>query len=152
MSQAEHGRATLKTVIAAAAMAPWLALGTSAIAQETDLAAILKAVIASNIAAVNDEDVDATLATIHRASPEFAATAEALAAHYDGLDTSAELVSFSFMGHDDEFAVARVKIKTSEDGDTGFADNTVDMIVLFNQEDGVWKIWSDMPLGVELAS
>lgn len=152
MSQADKARTTLKSQLAGAALAQLMLISASAAAQGDELATAIEAVVTSNIAAINAEDADATMATIHGESPEFDSTASALDDHFADLDPSAELVSFAFMGHDDEFAVARVKIKTSEKSDTAFHDNIVDMIVLFAQEDGNWKIWSDLPLGVELDS
>jgi hypothetical protein len=46
--------------------------------------------------------------------------------------------------------VARVKLKTVATDDAAFQNNIVDSIMLFHQEDGVWKAWSDHILGVEL--
>ena len=54
------------------------------------------------------------------------------------------------MGHDDEFAVARIKAKTTGKPGSGFADNTVDAIVLFHQENGQWKLWSEDILGIDV--
>jgi hypothetical protein len=66
------------------------------------------------------------------------------------LDAQTELVGFQYIGHDDEFAVARVKLKTVEQSGEPFSANVLDTITVFHQEDGVWKYWSDHLLGVEL--
>ena len=52
--------------------------------------------------------------------------------------------------HDDEFAVARVKAKTIGKAETGFTNNIVDAIMIFHQENGQWKLWSEEILGIEM--
>ena len=66
------------------------------------------------------------------------------------LDARTELVGFHYIGHDDEFAVARVKLQTVDQSGEPFSANVIDTITIFHQEDGVWKYWSDHILGVEL--
>jgi len=64
-------------------------------------------------------------------------------------NTKTELVSLTYIGHDDEFAVARVKSKTTGKAESGFVNNIVDAIVIFHQEGGKWKMWSEDILGVQ---
>jgi hypothetical protein len=59
----------------------------------------------------------------------------------------AEQVSFQYVGHDDEFAVARVKVKVTAPGTVGFQDNVVDTLTIFHQEGGRWKLWDVYVLG-----
>ena len=87
---------------------------------------------------------------IHSKSPEYDATQGALSGLFEALDTRTELVGFQYIGHDDEFAVARVKLKTVDQSGEAFAANVIDTITVFHQENGVWKYWSDHILGVEL--
>jgi hypothetical protein len=68
------------------------------------------------------------------------------------LHVKAELVDFRYMGHDDEFVVARVKTRLVAPPGSGFEDNVVDSLVAFHQEGGVWKVWSDEVLGVEFVA
>ena len=125
--------------------------GGPAIAGDDEgLASALRQVVEQNLAAYNQEDVAGAMNSIHSKSPEYGPTQEALPAQFADLDARVELVDFRYIGHDDEFAVARVKLKTTEQPDDFFAANIVDTITVFHQEDGVWKYWSDHILGVEL--
>jgi hypothetical protein len=124
---------------------------TTARADDHALAAALRGAVESNIAGYESKDVDATLKTIHSKSPAYDTTKEALARQAD-LDVDFELVDFRYIGHDDEFALARVKIRTTPAaGESDVAGNTVDAILIFHQENGVWKIWGEQLLGAELA-
>jgi len=125
---------------------------TSASAAHADdaLASALEKVSKDQIAAFNREDAAATLAYAHTKSPTYAAAQEALAATFSDLDAKAEQVSFRFIGHDDEFALARVRVKVTAPGTEGFYGNVVDTITLFHQEGGSWKVWDSYLVAEEL--
>jgi hypothetical protein len=65
-------------------------------------------------------------------------------------DLKAEQVSFQYIGHDDEFAYARVKVKVTSPGTEGFLDNEMDTVTIFHQENGAWKVWDAYLVGGEL--
>ena len=115
------------------------------------LAAGLREVMEHNLAAYNRGDVDGTMRTIDTRSPDYASTQTAVAQQVKDLGAKAQLVDFAYMGHDDEFAVTRAKVKTTGKPGTGFTDNTVDALLVFHQEDGVWKLWSEQVLAVQVA-
>jgi hypothetical protein len=114
------------------------------------LAAALRGVVENNLAAFNREDVTATLQTIDTKSPEYTSMQQALPDEFAALDARTELVEFRYIGHDDEFAVARVKYKTVDPSDKNFTANILDTITLFHQEDGTWKYWGNYVLGVDI--
>ena len=122
----------------------------AATAAEGSLEATLRAVMEKQTAAYDNEDKAATLRYIHTKSPEYGSMEQALPGQFKAMDVRAEVVDFRYIGHDDEFAVARVKVKTAAESGTEFADNIVDSLVVFHQEDGEWKFWSDEILGVVL--
>lgn len=126
---------------------------TAARADQHDagLEATLRGVLEKNIDAYERKDAEATAKTVHTKSPAYEASKEA-AGELKDLDVDAEIVAFKYMGHDDEFAVARAKTKTSKKaGETeDFTDNTVDVIILFHMEDGVWKLWSEQVLDIDV--
>ena len=68
---------------------------------------------------------------------------------FKGPEVDVQLAGFTYIGHDDEFAVARVKLKSTGKPDSGFVDNTVDSIMIFHYQDGAWKIWTEKVLGVD---
>lgn len=103
-----------------------------------------------NLAAYNAKDTSKTLASVHTKSPAYDAMRDALPNQFGTLDTRTELKSFQYIGHDDEFAVARVKLKTVGRSGQPLAANVMDTITVFHQEDGEWKYWSNHILGVDL--
>jgi len=128
-----------------------LAVTSSPAARADDaLASALEKVSKDQIAAFNREDAAATMAYAHTKSPTYAAAQEALGATFSDLDARAEQISFRYIGHDDEFALARVRVKVTAPGTEGFYDNVVDTIALFHQEGGSWKVWDSYLVAEEL--
>src|SRR5262245_15664494 len=103
------------------------------------------------IAAFNHKDVGATMGYAHTKSPSYDEAKTELTSAFSGLDPKAEQVSFQYIGHDDEFALARVKVKVTATGAEGFQDNVVDTITIFHQEGGKWKVWDAYLVGGQLA-
>ncbi len=127
-----------------------LALGLAAPASaDAQLAAALRQLAQEHVDAYDREDEDGTLRTIHSNSPQFDTTRELLAQQFPNQDVTVTLVEFRYIGHDDEFAYARVKKKVVAESDD-FADNVVDALFLFHHENGTWKLWSSHIIGVEL--
>src|SRR5262245_4676182 len=120
---------------------------TSAAKGSDPLGDELRAVAAGNITAYDRKDLGGTMGYIHTQSPDYAPTKAALEEQFKTLDVKSELVDFDYVGHDDEFAVARVKSKTIGKK-VDFTNNTVDAIVVFHMENGTWKLWSQQVLGV----
>lgn len=118
-------------------------------AADEALADALEQLSKDQIAAFNREDVAATMAYAHTKSPAYASTQAELGSQFSSLDARAEQVSFQYVGHDDEFAVARVKVKVTAPGAQGFGANIVDTMTFFHQEGGRWKLWDAYVLGSE---
>lgn len=117
---------------------------------DTGLAALLRQVVENNLAAYNRKDASATMQSIHTKSPEYSSMQQVMQSLFNDMDAQTELVSFRYIGHDDEFAVARVKMKTVDESGNPFTANILDTITIFHMEDGIWKYWSDYVLGVEI--
>ena len=103
----------MKTSCFALAAALLGLLSAPAARADQALASALEKVSKEQIAAFNREDAAATLSYAHTKSPTYDPAREALAAQFGELDAKAEQVSFQYIGHDDEFAVARVKVKVT---------------------------------------
>jgi hypothetical protein len=116
---------------------------------DDELARALEKVSKDQIAAFNREDVAATLGYSHTKSPSYDEAKTELGSQFAELDVKAEQVSFQYIGHDDEFALARVKVKVTADAE-GFQDNVTDTFTIFHQEGGTWKIWDAYLLGGQL--
>src|SRR5262245_35859852 len=111
------------------------------------LASGLEKVSKDQIAAFNKKDVAAVMAFSHTKSPSYEETRSALTTLFGEVDPKAEQVSFQYIGHDDEFGLARVKVKVTAPAAEGFYDNLVDTIVMFHQEGGKWKIYDAYLVG-----
>jgi hypothetical protein len=135
-------------VIALAALLFAAAPGTAARADDA-LASALEKVSKDQIAAFNREDAAATLAHSYTKSPAYDTAKEGLPGLFADADARAEQVSFRYIGHDDEFAVARAKVKVTAANAPGFENNTVDVLMIFHQEGGAWKVWDSYLLGSE---
>lgn len=108
----------------------------------------LRQVVEANLAGYNSENPSQTLATVHTKSPAYASMQDALPRQFGALETRAELEGFSYIGHDDEFAVARVQYRTVGGKTRPFMNNLMDTITVFHQEAGTWKYWDNYVLGV----
>ena len=141
-----NARTWIPSVVALAVLCSCSTMTTAA--KGTDpLGDELRAAAGGNITAYDRKDLGGTMSYVHTKSPDYATTKAALEEQFKALDVKSELVDFHYIGHDDEFAVARVKSKTM--GKTvDFTNNTVDAIVIFHMEDGTWKLWSQQVLGV----
>ena len=103
----------------------------------------LQNVVKANCAANQKEDLAAAVATIHPKSPSFAATEQVTKQLFEALDLDYTMTGFQFIGRDETYAVARVKIKTSKrGGKANFQENTADCMITFRQDGPEWKVWS----------
>jgi len=114
------------------------------------LASALAQVSKGQIEAFNRGDVAATMAYAHTKSPTYDAARETITEYFKNQKLEAEQVSFQYIGHDDEFALARVKVKVRSPGTEGFQPIVTDTVTLFHQEGGSWKIWDAYLLGGQI--
>lgn len=145
----------LRDWTAGAAVAALLLSGPVAAFAEADddgLADALRASVAGQVAAYDKKDVAAAMSFVDTKSPDYDSTKAAITEQFEGPAVSVQIADFKYIGHDDEFAVARVKLKSTGKPDSGFVDNTVDSIMIFHFQDGAWKIWTEKVLGVDAGS
>ena len=121
-----------------------------AIRAEDTLGSSLEQVSKDQIAAFNRKDAAATMSFAHTKSPTYAAAKDMLTKDFKNQDMKAEQVSFQYIGHDDEFAYARVKVKVTSPGTKGFDGNVMDTVTIFHQEGGAWKVWDTYLIGGQL--
>jgi hypothetical protein len=113
---------------------------TAALADDA-LAAALEKVSKEQIAAFNREDANATLGFAYTKSPAYDTAKAELGTLFAEADARAEQIGFQYIGHDDEFAVARAKVKVTAADAPGFQNNIVDALMIFHMEDGSWKVF-----------
>jgi hypothetical protein len=129
-----------------------LGLAVTAGAADDKLGTTLRGVVEENVRAYDARDTDAFLRTLHPKSPGYEATKAILSDQFREGDIKVTLIDYKYIGHDDEFAVARVKMKTmGPPGSTDFQSNVTDSVVLFHRDEfaRAWKLWSDDIIGVE---
>jgi len=119
-------------------------------AAEDPLGMALRQVVEGNLSAFNRKDVAGAMNFVDTRSPDYDSTKDELVSEFKDYNLTSELVRFTLIGHDDEFAVARVKTKTTSKPNSGFVNNTVDTITIFHQENGGWKLWSQQVLDAEM--
>ncbi len=104
-----------------------------------------------NLKASQDEDLEATLKTIHSKSPVFGSTKQALSQIYGkGLNAKYKLLSFKYLTTDGDYAIARLRQQTTRTPAENFKNNEVEMIMIFRKEDGTWKVWTQAILEIDL--
>jgi hypothetical protein len=136
----------MRTNVTVAAVLLGLACAGAARAED-GLASALEKVSTDQIAAFNRKDVAATMSYADTKSPTYDAAKAMLTEDFKHQNLKAEQVSFQYIGHDDEFAYARVKVKVTSPGTKDFQDNVVDTVTLFHQEGGSWKVWDAYLIG-----
>ena len=117
----------------------------SSVHAENTISNALKEVFITNLNASEREDIDAVMATLHTQSPSYQQTQQVAQTLSQNFDLKFELLSFKYIGRDGEYAVARAKqlaVKQKPWSKSGYQDNETDMIHVFRQENGRWKIWS----------
>jgi hypothetical protein len=145
----------MMTYRAAIVLATLLGLVATAGAADDKLGTTLRGVVEENVRAYDARDTDAFLRTLHPQSPGYEATKAILSDQFREGDIKVTLVDYKYIGHDDEFAVARVKLKTmAPPGSTNFQSNVTDSVVVFHRDEfaRAWKLWSDDVLGVQFTS
>ena len=143
-------RTSLALMKTSAALAVALFAWAPAPRADDGIATALEKVSKDQIAAFNRKDVSATMSYAHTKSPTYDSAREAISAAFKDSNPQAEQVSFQYIGHDDEFAMARVKVKVTSPGTEGFQPNIVDTVTLFHEEAGSWKVWDVYLVGGDL--
>ena len=136
-------------IIAVAAFLFAVAPGTAAFADDA-LASKLDKVSKDQIAAFNREDAAATLSFAYTKSPAYDTAKSELPTLFEESDARAEQIGFQYVGHDDELAYARVKVKVTAADAPDFQGNVVDSLMIFHQEGGSWKVFDSYLLGSQL--
>lgn len=113
------------------------------------ISAELKGILLENFDAYQKEEMPRVLATVHTQSPGYLANNDIGRQIFPAYDLKYELMNFKYLITDGDYALARVLQKTSKVKGPAFRNNLIDLIVLFKQEKGKWKLWSQVILGIE---
>ena len=138
-----------RTILVILVIGLLLTLGVNNSRAEEDISKVLHSVIMDNFKAYELEDIEKVMKTVHSKSPGFDATREFSSQIFPIYDIKYEMLSFKFISIEGEYALGRVKQKTTKISGPEFKDNIIDSIVIFKQESGVWKFWSQASLTLE---
>ena len=117
-----------------------------------DVSTEIEAVVMENFRANESEDLDAALATMHTQSPTYTSTKQTSVSLFETYDLKYDLLSFSYVGQDGKYAIARIKQSTTKVSGPAFRNNDLDAIHVFRKEDGEWKFWTIAILEVKYTS
>ena len=99
---------------------------------ETELETIAR----EYLKAMESEDHDAVMKTIHTGSVDYA---------YRNRNTERlfkdKLLQFRYIGQDGEYAIARFEFASERTSGKDYKNHSNDTIHVFRKEDGKWKIW-----------
>jgi hypothetical protein len=117
--------------------------------KKEDTATGIKGVVLKNLAACENEDSVAMMATIHTQSPSFLITKQQVEPMFENYDLKYKLTYFKYIGQDGEYAVARIRQLTEKVAGGYFQNNEIDMIQVFKKENDEWKYWSQVIIDVK---
>jgi hypothetical protein len=109
----------------------------------------LRLVVEQHLKWCSVKSVEMALELVHTQSPGYLQSQQALSRTFVNFTLKYSVLSFSYIGKDGEYAVARVKMKTEKVEGPAFRDNIVDAIMIFKKEDDAWKIWTQANCNVK---
>ena len=117
-------------------------LGASTAIANDEIAAAIKATAMDNAKYLEEENADRAMSTIHSQSLSYVPTKNMLPQIFGNYKLSYKIKSFKFVAFDGELAYARVKQETRKLSGAAFQNNELDMVQVYKQENGRWKVWS----------
>ncbi len=109
---------------------------------------VIEALVRENLAASEQLDLDAALATIHPESPSVQGI-EQLVDQLSAYQLEMKPVTIEYAGMAGDYALVRVVQETRRVAGPPFMDNTTDAVWALRQHEGKWLFWSQMLLGLE---
>ena len=110
----------------------------------------VEAVVMANIRALEAEDMEAMMATIHTQSPNYQATQQQVAPLLAQYDIECEIHDLELLGVTEGYALVKLRQVTRKTGgEAPFQDNELLVLHTMKQEAGQWKFWSQTILEME---
>ncbi len=111
----------------------------------------LESVMAAHAAASTkeSESLDDLMKTMHPESPAYMQIKMQMEQILPAFDMNVSIAGFKFVGIDDDYAIARVKMKMEKVSGPMFQDHISDQLFVFKQEQGQWKLWQAAILNME---
>ena len=118
-----------------------IGLAGPSFAQER-IAKQIKQTVIDNLNALQNEDLNQMMGTIHTQSLSYLTTKEQIVPLMENYELSYELLSFDFIGLSGVYALGRTKQRIVKISGPAFRNNEIDMIQIFKKEHDRWKFWS----------
>ena len=109
----------------------------------------VKKTLQANFDATQAENIEAIMSTMHSMSPNRVATEAQLPMLFQQYDLKYELEDYQFVALSGEYAIARVKQRTTKISGPEFRNNILDSFMIFRQENTQWKLWAQTILDIE---
>lgn len=113
-----------------------------------DTSSDIEKVILDNLKYTQNENVDAVMGDMHSQSPAYLSTQQVLQQLFPAYDLKYELLKYTLVGVDSDYAYARIKQSTKKVSGPAFQDNEIEMLTVFKKENGKWKFWTQANLSI----
>ena len=123
------------------AIALSLVWADSVCAESNPTADGIKNTVERTLRAYREEDMDAMLSTVHSQAPSYMSIKKDSPTVFENYDINAELISFTFIGQDEDYAVARTKIRYTKISGPAFQNTEFDTFSVYRKENDEWKTW-----------
>lgn len=101
----------------------------------------IKSTVERTLRAYREEDIDAMISTVHSQAPSYLGIKKESPTVFENYDINAELISFTFIGQDGDYAVARTKIRYTKISGPAFQNTEFDSFSIYRKENDEWKTW-----------
>src|SRR5689334_16455773 len=98
----------------------------------------------------NSQDIQGILRLMHVKSFAYKQTQQTFLSLFATFELQTTLLRMVFIAKDNDYAYARLKLKTEKTGGPDFRNNVTEFLVVFRLMDDAWKIWWLHPLTFEL--
>ena len=110
-------------------------------AESNTTADAIKSAVERTLRAYREEDMAAMLSTVHSQAPSYMSIKKDSPTVFENYDINAELISFTFIGQDEDYAVARTKIRYTKISGPAFQNTEFDTFSVYRKENDEWKTW-----------
>ena len=110
-------------------------------AESNTTADAIKSAVERTLRAYREEDMAVMLSTVHSQAPSYMSIKKDSPTVFENYDINAELISFTFIGQDEDYAVARTKIRYTKISGPAFQNTEFDSFSVYRKENDEWKTW-----------
>ncbi len=117
--------------------------------QLATIEADIKTIMEANLKSLQDENMDAMMATIHPDSSSKSQMKQIMTRIFKNYDLKYEILSYKFIAYDGELAYVRVNQRTSKISGPAFKNNELEQVNILKKDSGSWKILTSAQLNLK---